>query len=78
MIECRVVMAGFPASVYATLDRSPERAEVEREVLADNLRSIEEGREIAEHELMVRGLRAGPWEPVGPCVLVARVEGGRA
>ena len=74
-VEVRVVMAGFPPAVHVALDTHPHRAEVAREVLADGLPSIDEGRELAEQELRSRGLRVGQWQAIGPCVLRAPITG---
>lgn len=73
--EVRVVRACWPETVYVALDASSHRAEVKREVLADGLASIEEGRALAERELKARGLRVGIWNPIGPCVLRAPITG---
>jgi len=77
-VEVRVVRACWPERVYVALDAEPHRAEVEREVLADGLASIEEGRALAERELKARGLRVGSWNPIGPCVLRAPINGDLA
>lgn len=73
----RVVQYGFPPTVFAALDLPTEDG-TRREVLADSVLSIAQGMEIAEAKLAERGLRAGPWEAIGPCVRDAAVLGADA
>lgn len=71
----RVVQAGWPRSVYVALDR-PGIERMEREVLADDVSSIEQGMKLAESTLRERGARVGVWTPIGPSVREALVFGG--
>lgn len=74
----RVVQYGFPARVRVTIDRPPREdgERVPREVLADDLRNVEEGMQVATEKLAERGARVGPWVPIGPNVRQAVVRGG--
>lgn len=72
----RVVEAGWPQSVYVALDRAPEDLAVERELLASDVPSIEDGMKLAESALRERGARLGQWTAIGPCVRQALVFGG--
>lgn len=75
----RVVTAGWPSMTYVAIDHPREHAErPERELLSDDVPSIEAGMKLAETKLRERGLEVGAWEPIGPLVRQAPVLGGGA
>lgn len=72
----RVVTAGHPPMTYVAVDRPRARGEKpEREVLDDDVPSIEHGMKLAERVLSERGATIGQWEPIGPAVRQALVFG---
>ena len=71
----RVVRAGWPSKVYVAVDR-PGIDKTERELLDDDIGSLEAGMRLAESKLRERGVSVGEWAPIGPCVRQAVVFGG--
>lgn len=70
----RVVQAGWPQMIFVAVDRPRAKGKhPERELLADDVPSIEAGMRLAEAALRERGLEVGEWTPIGPMVREAPV-----
>jgi len=68
----RVVRAGWPETLQATLYALGEAQEF---AYAGNLEGGIEvfAKEVARYLEKEQGIRVGPWEPAGPCVMEAQI-----